>query len=72
MQPIGLPAGEYTSEYWRAQLQKENIKSKVSAAESHWQLGRVESHGKILKEILSRMDSEHEIGDEQEFRLCLR
>ncbi|CAE7733941.1 GIP [Symbiodinium pilosum] len=44
------------------QLQKENIKSKVSAAESHW-LGRVESHGRILKDMLSRMDAEQEIGD---------
>ena len=66
------PAGEYTSEFWKEQLQRENIKSRVSAAESHWQLGRVEAHGKIIKEILSRMDSEHEIADEQEFRLCLR
>ena len=66
------PAGEYTCEFWRTQLQKENIKSKVSAAESHWQLGRVESHGRILKDMLSRMDAEQEIGDEQEFRLSLR
>ena len=66
------PAGEYTSEFWKEQLQRENIKSRVSAAESHWQLGRVEAHGKIIKEILSRMDSEHEVADEQEFRLRLR
>ena len=67
------PAGEYTSEFWKVQLQRENIKSKVSAAESHWQLGRVEAHGKIIKDIiLSRLDSEQDIGNEQEFRLSLR
>ena len=53
------PAGEYTSEYWKTQLQKENIRAKVSAGEAHWQLGRVESHGKIIKEMLSKMDSEN-------------
>ena len=66
------PAGEYTSEFWRAQLQKENIKAKVSAAESHWQLGRDEAHGRIIKDMLTRMDSEQAIGDEQEFQLSLR
>ena len=66
------PAGEYTSEFWREQLQREGIHTKVSAGEAHWQLGRVEAHGSILKAMLTRMDSEDPIRTEAEFRRCLR
>ena len=43
------PAGEYSSDYWRERLQRDNVRATVSAGGAHWQLGRVESHGKLLK-----------------------
>ena len=66
------PAGEYTGDQWRDRLQQEGIQAHVSAGEAHWQLGRVESHGKILKAMLTRMDRQDPISTEQEFRRCLR
>ena len=66
------PAGEYVGDHFREQLQKEGIQAQVSAGEAHWQLGRVEAHGKILKGMLSRMDHEQPITEAGEFRRCLR
>ena len=66
------PAGEYNSDFWRLQLQKAGIQTQVSAGEAHWQLGRTEAHGKILKSMLTRMDHAEPIRDEQEFRRALR
>ena len=57
---------------WREKLQRDGICAKVAAGESHWQVGRVESHGKILKAMLSRMDAETPSTDDAEFRQCLR
>ncbi|CAE7672910.1 GIP [Symbiodinium sp. CCMP2592] len=66
------PAGEYVGEWWRERLQRDGVCAKVAAGESHWQVGRVEAHGKILKAMLSRMDAETPITDDAEFRQCLR
>ena len=66
------PAGEYTSEFWKDMLQREGVRAHVSAGEAHWQLGRVESHGRIIKGMLSRIDSQDPIQTDAEFRLCLR
>ena len=56
------PAGEYIGDAWREKIQRE----------SHWQVGRVESHGKILKGMLTRMDSEETISSDADFRQRLR
>ena len=66
------PAGEYNNDFWRLHLQKAGSQARVSAGEAHWQLGRTEAHGKILKAMLTRMDSQEAIQDEAEFRRCLR
>ena len=66
------PAGEYTGDVWRDRLQQEGVRAHVSAGEAHWQLGRVEAHGKILKGMLTRMDKQEPIRSEAAFRLCLR
>ena len=66
------PAGEYNSDFWRLQLQKAGIQTQVSAGEAHWQLGRTEAHGRILKSMLTRMDHAEAIGSEQDFRKALR
>ena len=66
------PAGEYVNNEWAQFLQRENIKVSLSAGESHWQLGRCERHGHIIKNVLDRMDKETPIDSEEELRLCLR
>eukprot|EP00435_Cladocopium_sp_Y103_P049059 s1658_g14.t1 len=52
-------------------MQAEDIKLKMSAAESHWQLGRVESHGKVVKRMLDLMNSESPIRGEDGFGRAL-
>ena len=65
-------AGRTMEDQYEVRLQREGICAKVSAGESHWQVGRVESHGKILKSMLTRRDSQHPIATDAEFRQCLR
>ena len=65
------PAREYLSEAWLERVQEHGIDLKVSARDSHWQLGRVESHGHILKSMLTRMDAEVPIVDAETFRRAL-
>ena len=66
------PAGEFVSDAWAAQLQGDNTKVSMTAAEAHWQNGRCESHGKIVKLMLSRMEKDLDISTEAEFSRCLR
>ena len=66
------PAGEYISPKWNDRLQQENIQVAMAAGESHWQIGRAEIHGRIVKDMLTRMDREKPIRDVEEFRHCLR
>ena len=66
------PAGEYNSDFWRLQLQREGVRANVSAGKAHWQLGRTEKHGNLLKSMLTRMDSQEVIRDPEDFKRCLR
>ena len=66
------PAGEYNSDFWRLQLQREGVRANVSAGEAHWQLGRTEKHGSLLKSMLTRMDSQEMIEGPEDFKRCLR
>ncbi|CAL1130953.1 unnamed protein product [Cladocopium goreaui] len=66
------PAGEYVNDTWAAVLQGEGIKVSMTAAEAHWQNGRAEVHGKVVKEILSRMERDRVIETVEEFSQCLR
>ena len=65
------PAKGYLSEHWLSKTQELGIDLKVSARDSHWQLGRVEAHGAILKGMLTRMDTEQPIQDIDAFRKAL-
>ena len=62
-------AGELISQSWKDYLQQEGIRSIVSAAP--WQRGRIERHGGVIKEMLSRIDQEQMIKDEKHFDLAL-
>ena len=52
-------------------MQAYDVKVYMSATDSHWQLGRAEAHGGVLKSMLSRMDLETPIRSEAEFRSAL-
>eukprot|EP00435_Cladocopium_sp_Y103_P004756 s3346_g1.t1 len=66
------PAGEYVNDKWHEFLQKENIRVSMTAGDSHWQLGRAESHGHIVKRMLTSMDLEEPIVCFDDFKRCLR
>eukprot|EP00435_Cladocopium_sp_Y103_P018919 s1103_g4.t1 len=65
------PGTEYTAEAWQDRMQHHDIHVKVSASEAHWQLGRVEIHGSVVKRMLSRMDLEKPIRSSVEFERAL-
>ena len=56
--------GEFVSERWKTFLQKEGIRTILTAAP--WQRGKIERHGGIIKEMLSRMDHDQPINTEAE------
>ena len=66
------PAGEYVSPKWNDYLQGENIRVVMAAGDSHWQIGRTEIHGRIIKDMLTRMDQESPVRDSEDFKRCLR
>ena len=66
------PAGEYVSDSWAAHLQGDGTRVAMTAAEAHWQNGRCEAHGKIVKSMLTRMEKDMDIDTEAEFSRCLR
>ena len=65
------PGGEYVSDSWAAHLQGDGTRVSMSAAESHWQNGRCEAQGKIVKSMLTRMEKDMDIGTEAKFSRCL-
>ena len=66
------PGGEFVSDAWALRMQEAGIVVRMSAGDSHWQLGRCEIHGCTVKRMLSRMDLEKEIGSSVEFQAALR
>ena len=66
------PATEYTGGAWLNYMQGEDIALKMTAADSHWQLGRVESHGHVIKRMLDRMNLQKPILDTESFGKALR
>ena len=66
------PATTTTSEAWLKRMQSLDVVMKFSAADAHWQLGRVEVHGAIVKRMLDRMHLQRPIRTEEEFRESLR
>ncbi len=59
------PAGEFVSHPWKAMLQSKNIEQVICT--EAWQRGRVERHGYVLKQMLSRYDQDQPIENIQEF-----
>ena len=65
------PAREYVSDVWGERMRQEGMELRVTAADSHWQLGRVESHGSTLKDMLTRVDLAQPINDATMFKRAL-
>ena len=65
------PAKEYTSEVWMSRMQEYGTSMRVTATDSHWQLGRTEAHGSVVKAMLTRVDKERPIRSEAEFKASL-
>ena len=54
--------GEFVSERWKTFLQREGIRTLLTA--TPWQRGKIERHGGIIKEMLSRIDNDEHINTE--------
>lgn len=65
------PASSFNSEAWRSQMQSLDVRIKMTAAEAHWQLGRVEVHGGVLKKMFDKMDFERPVTSPEEFEQML-
>ena len=65
------PAAEYRSDLWRDKMQSLDVHIKMTAGSAHWQLGRVEIHGSIIKRMLDKMDAERPIRTPGEFEASL-
>ena len=61
--------GEFVAEPWKEFLQQGNITPILTAGP--WQRGRIERHGAIVKEMLSRIDQAQPINNEGEFERAL-
>ena len=59
------PAGEFRSSQWLDFLQSHNVEPRFST--EAWQKGRIDCHGQIIKNMLSRYDQEKVIENIQEF-----
>ena len=59
------PAGEFRSREWKTALQARNICPEITT--EAWQRGRVERHGGIIKQMISRYDLESTIQTPEQF-----
>ena len=64
------PAGEFISERWLDFLQEHNIKPELTS--EAWHRGRVERHGGVIKDMLTRMDAEQPFENTADFDMALR
>ena len=64
-------ATEANSEGFARFLQEQAIQSYVIPTEAHWQLGRAERHGALLKHMISKYHEEHPIQNQQDFEQAL-
>ena len=62
--------GEFVTPEWKDLLLQHGIQPILSAAP--WQRGRIERHGGIIEEMLSRIDNEMSIENQQQFDEALQ
>ena len=64
-------ATEFNNEEFNGFTQRFNIQCSSISPEAHWQMGKIERHGKFLQEMLNKIDAERPIGSYQELQLAL-
>ena len=64
-------AREFISENFTNFLEQMNVKCTVVPPGAHWQMGRIERHGGILQEMLSKIELEWDISDYLKFQQAL-
>ena len=64
-------AGEFVSEAFSQFLQNLNIKCTVVPKGAHWQMGRIERHGGVIQEMLSKYELEQDVSTYQQFQQAL-
>lgn len=62
---------ELNAEEFLSFLQKHGIKHRTIATDAHWQNSRIERHGAILQDILSKMDTEEAITDHASLEMAV-
>ena len=62
------PHGAYVSDQFKRMAQEGAIKLKVTASDSHWQLGRTEIHGRLIKDMLTSIDEDVGIPTDEAFK----
>ena len=55
--------GSYVSDQFKVMAQEGAIKLKITASDSHWQLGRTDIHGRLVKDMLDSIEEEIGIED---------
>ena len=58
------------SEEWKVMLQENGVSPILSAAP--WQRGGIERHGGVIREMLDRLDNEHNLEDLVQFAEALQ
>ena len=64
-------ASEFISEGFVQFLQNLSIQCEVVPPDAHWQCGRVERHGGVLQNMLSKFELEHDVSNYQQFQQAL-
>ena len=64
-------ASEFVSQSFSSFLQNLGVKVTVVPPNAHWQMGRIERHGGILQEMLSKYELEHEITNYSQLQQAL-
>ena len=64
-------ATEFNNEEFNGFTQRFNIQCSSISPEAHWQMGKIERHGKFLQEMLAKIDAERPIGSYQDLQLAL-
>ena len=64
-------ATEFVSKSFESFLQGLGIKVTVVPPNAHWQMGRVERHGGVLQNMLSKYELEHEITNYSQLQQAL-
>ena len=64
-------ASEFLSKSFQEYMQGLNVQFVVCPPDAHWQIGRIERHGGVLQNMLSKYELEHDVTNYQELQQAL-